>query len=58
VNAAQVLVETLAREPVPKAEVEARILAAVDGHICRCTGYVRYYAALRELILADPMLTR
>jgi aerobic-type carbon monoxide dehydrogenase small subunit (CoxS/CutS family) len=53
-----VLVESLARAPVPKAEVEARILAAMDGHICRCTGYVRYYAALRELILADPKLTR
>jgi xanthine dehydrogenase YagT iron-sulfur-binding subunit len=58
VNAAQVLVESLARAPVPKAEVEARIGEAMDGHICRCTGYVRYYAALRELILADPKLTR
>jgi aerobic-type carbon monoxide dehydrogenase small subunit (CoxS/CutS family) len=58
VNAAQVLVESLARAPVPKAEVEARILAAMDGHICRCTGYVRYYAALSEVILADPKLTR
>jgi aerobic-type carbon monoxide dehydrogenase small subunit (CoxS/CutS family) len=58
VNQAQVLVESLARAPAPKAEVEARILAAMDGHICRCTGYVRYYAALRELILADPKLTR
>jgi xanthine dehydrogenase YagT iron-sulfur-binding subunit len=58
VNAAQVLVESLAREPAPKAEIEARILAALDGHICRCTGYVGYYAALRELILADPKLTR
>ena len=52
------LVESLARAPVPKAEVEARILAEMDGHICRCTGYVRYYAALRDLILADPKLTR
>jgi xanthine dehydrogenase YagT iron-sulfur-binding subunit len=58
VNAAQVLVESLARAPVPKAEVEARIGEAMDDHICRCTGYVRYYAALRELILADPKLTR
>jgi len=58
VNQAQVLVESLARTPAPKAEVEARILAAMDGHICRCTGYVRYYAALREVILADPNLTR
>ena len=58
VNQAQVLVETLARAPVRGSEVESAILKAMDGHICRCTGYVRYYAALRELILADPRLTR
>jgi len=58
VAAGQVLVESLARSPAPRAEVEARILQALDGHICRCTGYVRYYAALREVILADPKLTR
>lgn len=58
VNEAQVLLESLAREPVPRAEVEARILAAMDGHICRCTGYVRYYEAIRAVILADPRLTR
>ena len=58
VNQAQVLVESLARAPAPRAEVEARIVEALDGHICRCTGYVRYYAALREVILADPKLTR
>jgi aerobic-type carbon monoxide dehydrogenase small subunit (CoxS/CutS family) len=58
VNQAQVLVESLARAPAPRAEVEARIFGAMDGHICRCTGYVRYYAALREVILADPKLTR
>jgi aerobic-type carbon monoxide dehydrogenase small subunit (CoxS/CutS family) len=58
VNEGQVLVESLARSPVPRAEVEARILQALDGHVCRCTGYVRYYAALREVILADPKLTR
>jgi aerobic-type carbon monoxide dehydrogenase small subunit (CoxS/CutS family) len=28
-----------------------------ERHICRCTGYVCYYAALRELILADPKLS-
>ena len=58
VNQAQVLVESLARAPAPRADVEARIVEALDGHICRCTGYVRYYAALREVILADPRLTR
>jgi hypothetical protein len=35
-----------------------RILQALDGHIYRYTGYVRYCAALREVILADPKLTR
>jgi aerobic-type carbon monoxide dehydrogenase small subunit (CoxS/CutS family) len=58
VNQAQVLIERLVRTPIAKSEVEATILDAMDGHICRCTGYVRYYAALRELILADPKLTR
>jgi aerobic-type carbon monoxide dehydrogenase small subunit (CoxS/CutS family) len=58
VNQAQVLVESLARAPAPRAELEARIVEALDGHICRCTGYVRYHAALREVILADPRLTR
>jgi aerobic-type carbon monoxide dehydrogenase small subunit (CoxS/CutS family) len=58
VNQAQVLVESLARVPVSKTDVEARILDAMDGHLCRCTGYVRYYAALRDVILADPKLTR
>ena len=58
VNQAQVLVESLARVPAPRADVEARIVEALDGHICRCTGYVRYCAALREVILADPKLTR
>ena len=41
VNQAQVLVESLARVPAPRADVEARIVEALDGHICRCTGYVR-----------------
>jgi aerobic-type carbon monoxide dehydrogenase small subunit (CoxS/CutS family) len=58
VNQAQVMVEMLARAPIPRAEVEAFILKTMDGHICRCTGYVRYFAALREVILGDPKLTR
>jgi aerobic-type carbon monoxide dehydrogenase small subunit (CoxS/CutS family) len=58
VNAATVLIERLARAPVPRAELEATITAALDNHICRCTGYVRYYQAIRDLILATPGLTR
>jgi aerobic-type carbon monoxide dehydrogenase small subunit (CoxS/CutS family) len=43
---------------VPRAELEATITAALENHICRCTGYVRYYQAVRDVILATPGLTR
>jgi aerobic-type carbon monoxide dehydrogenase small subunit (CoxS/CutS family) len=58
VNAATVLLERLKRAPVRRAEVETTVAAALDRHICRCTGYVRYYEAVRDLILATPGLTR
>jgi aerobic-type carbon monoxide dehydrogenase small subunit (CoxS/CutS family) len=29
------------------AQLERTILEALDGHICRCTGYVRYHQAER-----------
>ncbi|MBV8187751.1 MAG: (2Fe-2S)-binding protein [Alphaproteobacteria bacterium] len=58
VNAATILLERLKREPVPRARVEATVAAALENHICRCTGYVRYYQAVRDLILQTPGLTR
>jgi aerobic-type carbon monoxide dehydrogenase small subunit (CoxS/CutS family) len=58
VNAATVLVERLARAPVALGDVEATVVAALDDHLCRCTGYVRYHEAIRDLILATPGLTR
>jgi aerobic-type carbon monoxide dehydrogenase small subunit (CoxS/CutS family) len=58
VAAAQVLLETLAKAPVAKSDVEGAVAGALEEHLCRCTGYVRYYAALRDLILADGRLTK
>ena len=58
VNAATVLVERLKREPVLRSRVEPTVLAALDDHLCRCTGYVRYHEAIRDLILNTPGLTR
>jgi xanthine dehydrogenase YagT iron-sulfur-binding subunit len=58
VNAATVLMERLQRSPVPRAQVEETVATALESHICRCTGYVRYYQAVRDLILATPGLTR
>ncbi|MDI4232790.1 (2Fe-2S)-binding protein [Bradyrhizobium sp. Arg237L] len=53
-NEAQVLLERLAKKPVARTELEKTIEEALDGHICRCTGYIKYHEAVRDVILADP----
>jgi aerobic-type carbon monoxide dehydrogenase small subunit (CoxS/CutS family) len=53
-NQSQVLLERLARKRVPRAALEKTIAEALDGHLCRCTGYIKYHEAVRDLILADP----
>ena len=58
VNAATVLLERLKRAPIRRNQVEETVAAALESHICRCTGYVRYFEAVRDLILATPGLTR
>ncbi|MFM0225763.1 (2Fe-2S)-binding protein [Paraburkholderia dipogonis] len=58
VNAATVLIERLKREPVAKDKVEATITEALNDHICRCTGYVRYYEAVKEVVLTTPGLVK
>ncbi|MFH0302936.1 2Fe-2S iron-sulfur cluster-binding protein [Bradyrhizobium sp. 31Argb] len=53
-NEAQVLLERLAKKPVARTELDKTIEEALDGHICRCTGYIKYHEAVRDVILADP----
>ena len=53
-NEGQVLLERLAKTPVARAELEVTIEQALDGHLCRCTGYIKYHQAVRDVILADP----
>ncbi len=57
VNAGTALVERLERSPISRDQVEDAVLEAMNGNICRCTGYVRYLSALRDLILETPGLT-
>ncbi|MBN9115710.1 MAG: (2Fe-2S)-binding protein [Pandoraea sp.] len=54
VNAATVLIERLKRHPVARADLEAAITEGLNDHICRCTGYVRYYTAVRDVVLKTP----
>jgi aerobic-type carbon monoxide dehydrogenase small subunit (CoxS/CutS family) len=53
-----VLIERLKRNPIAKTSVEQEITKALDDHICRCTGYVRYYEAVREVVLSTPGLVK
>jgi aerobic-type carbon monoxide dehydrogenase small subunit (CoxS/CutS family) len=53
-NESQVLLERLTRTPIARTDLEKTIADALDGHLCRCTGYVKYNEAVRVVILADP----
>ena len=53
-NEWQVLLERLAKERVARGDLEKTIGEALNGHLCRCTGYIKYHEAVRDVILADP----
>jgi aerobic-type carbon monoxide dehydrogenase small subunit (CoxS/CutS family) len=53
-NEGQVLLERLSKQQVARTELEKTISEALDGHLCRCTGYIKYHEAVRDVILADP----
>lgn len=56
VNAATVLVERLKRHPIARDQVESYVTDSLNDHICRCTGYVRYHQAVKDVILSTPGL--
>lgn len=58
INAATVFAEKLMREPIRESELEDAIIEALNPHICRCTGYVRYYAAVKQVVLNTPGLIK
>ena len=53
-NEGQVLLERLEKKPIARTELEKTIVDALDGHLCRCTGYIKYHEAVRDVILKDP----
>lgn len=54
VSGATVFIDQLKRQPVKRENLENAIAEALNEHICRCTGYVRYYEAVREVALNTP----
>ncbi|NIB40826.1 (2Fe-2S)-binding protein [Pseudomaricurvus alkylphenolicus] len=56
VNAATLLVEKLSTNPISRDQLETVIEEALGEHICRCTGYVRYYQAVKATLLDIPGL--
>ena len=55
-NEGQVLLERLAKAPIARRDLEKTIAEALDGHLCRCTGYIKYHEAVGDVVLADPAL--
>lgn len=54
VAGATVFIDGLRSNPVKRENLPAAIEDALNDHICRCTGYVRYYQAIQEVALATP----
>jgi aerobic-type carbon monoxide dehydrogenase small subunit (CoxS/CutS family) len=58
VMATRMLIERLRSAPIARAQLDAAIEDAVGQHICRCTGYARYYAAIAAVVLAEKGLVK
>lgn len=54
---ASLLMDQLRLKPIKQDQLDQVILESVGEHICRCTGYSRYYSAIKEVILNTPGLT-
>lgn len=51
-----ILMDRLRLNPIKEAQLDQLILESVGEHICRCTGYARYYSAIRAVVLKTPGL--
>jgi aerobic-type carbon monoxide dehydrogenase small subunit (CoxS/CutS family) len=58
VMATTMLMERLRVTPVARDQLDQAIEEAVGQHICRCTGYAKYYTAIAAVILAEKGLVK
>lgn len=52
--AATILLDRLKQHPIREDQMDEVISEACGPHICRCTGYVRYYEAIKHVIRNTP----
>jgi aerobic-type carbon monoxide dehydrogenase small subunit (CoxS/CutS family) len=38
---------------VARRDLDKIIAESLNGHLCRCTGYIKYHEAVRAVILGD-----
>jgi aerobic-type carbon monoxide dehydrogenase small subunit (CoxS/CutS family) len=50
------LIDELKRKPVKRESLDKRIEESIGQHICRCTGYAKYYQAIHAIIAETPGL--
>ena len=58
VNEAVGYYEELKKNPIAKEQLRESIETSLGDHVCRCTGYVKYYEAMETLILSQPELIK
>ena len=56
--AAWVLLDQLRRAPIARDNVDDAIMAAIGNNVCRCTGYFRYFSAVKKVVLAQAGLVK
>lgn len=44
------LIDELRHCPIAEDDLERHVLSAIGGHLCRCTGYVRYFNSICRVI--------
>lgn len=51
------LIDQLKRNPVKQSDLNQAVLDNMGDHLCRCSGYAKYYEAIHELLINTDGLT-